>query len=60
VEPKVSLDVVTDEEPKKVEEEAQSQSEPPLAPALEHVEQGVQSVERGQPTVRFAPVGRKL
>ncbi|KAE8022523.1 hypothetical protein FH972_008315 [Carpinus fangiana] len=46
VEPKVSQDVVADEEPKKVEEaqpkkveEAQSQSEPPLAPAPEHVEQ---------------------
>jgi outer membrane biosynthesis protein TonB len=38
VEPKVSQDVVADEEPKKVEE-AQSQSEPPPAPAPEHVEQ---------------------
>ena len=38
VEPKVSQDVVADEEPKKVEE-VQSQSEPPLAPAPEHVEQ---------------------
>lgn len=54
VEPKVSSQYIADEEPKKVEE-AQSQSEPPPAPAPEHVEQVSKDVTDEKSVIPPAP-----